>query len=284
MRQVHLRIFAIGLCLAGFAGQVVAQSPGNKPWTVLQAGLADKGDNRVVAVRVLGLLEKNSKAAKIATAALSDNDADVRAAAASSLGQMHAKSSATKLEESVKAEQDPGVVMAEARALIAMGDDLGYAVYYAVLTGEKKSGEGLLDDQKKMLHDPKKMARFGFDQGIGYIPFASIGLGAIKVLTKDDSSPVRAAAARILGNDSDPKSAEALITASSDKSWVVQAAALDALSHRGDPSVIPQIEPRLDDDKPAVRLTAAAAIIHLHDVQTHRATSSTQRRGAAPTP
>jgi HEAT repeat protein len=279
MRQRHLRIFAVGVCLVSFAGLVLAQNPGDKPWTVLQAGLADKGDNRVVAVRVLGLLENNSKAAEIATTALSDGDADVRAAAASSLGQMHAKSAAPKLQESVKAEKDPGVVMAEARALIALGDPSGYAVYYAVLTGEKKSGEGLLDDQKKMLHDPKKMARFGFEQGIGYIPFASIGLGAIKVLTKDDSSPVRAAAARILGNDSDPKSGEALIAASSDKSWLVQAAALDALAHRGDPSVIPQIESELEDDKPAVRLTAAAAIVHLQDVQAI-ALANKQRPGA----
>ena len=271
MRQRHLRIFAVGVCLAGFVGQVLAQSSADKPWTTLEAGLAKKGDTRVVAVRVLGLLERNSKAAKLATAALGDEDADVRAAAASSLGQMHAKSSAAKLQESVKAEKDPGVVMAEARALIALGDPLGYAVYYAVLTGEKKSGGGLLDEQKKMLHDPKKMARFGFEQGIGYIPFASIGLGAIKALTKDDSSPVRAAAARILGADSDPKSVEALIAASSDKSWLVQAAALDALSHRGDPSVVPQIESKLDDDKPAVRLTAAAAIIHLQDIQVHAA-------------
>jgi len=269
MRQRHLRIFAVGVCLAGFVGQVLAQSSADKPWTTLEAGLAKKGDTRVVAVRVLGLLERNSKAAKLATAALGDEDADVRAAAASSLGQMHAKSSAAKLQESVKAEKDPGVVMAEARALIALGDPLGYAVYYAVLTGEKKSGGGLLDEQKKMLHDPKKMARFGFEQGIGYIPFASIGLGAIKVLTKDDSSPVRAAAARILANDSDPKSGEALIEASSDKSSLVQAAALDALSHRGDPGVIPQIESKLDDDKPEVRLTAAAAIVHLLDTKAH---------------
>jgi len=271
MRQRRLWIFAVGMCLVSFAGQVLAQSSADKSWTVLQAGLAEKGDNRVIAVRVLELLENNSKAVELATAALDDDDADVRAAAASSLGQIHAKSAVPKLQESVKVEKDPGVVMAEARALIALGEPSGYAVYYAVLTGEKKSGEGLLDDQKKMLHDPKKMARFGFEQGVGYIPFASIGVGAIKALTKDDSSPVRAAAARILGDDSDPKSREALIAASSDKSWLVRAAALDALSHSGDPSIIPQIESKLDDDKPAVRLTAAAAIVHLQDVQLHAA-------------
>ena len=42
---------------------------------------------------------------------------------------------------------------------------------------------------------------------------------------------------------------------------------MDALSHRGDPGVIPKIESKLDDEKDAVRYTAAAAIIHLQDVQ-----------------
>ena len=90
--------------------------------------------------------------------------------------------------------------MAGARSLIALGHPTGYAVYYAVLTGEKKSGGALLDEQKKMLKDPKKMAEFGFEQGIGYIPFAGIGLGAFKTVTKDDASPMRAAAAKILAN------------------------------------------------------------------------------------
>jgi HEAT repeat protein len=267
MRQRYLCIFGIIACLALSAERLYAQSTAEKAWPTLQAGLAEKGDDRVVAVRVLGLLENNPKAAEIATAALGDEKPAVRAAAASALGQMQAKSALPKLKESVMAEKEPGVVMAEARCLIALGDPLGYAVYYAVLTGEKKSGGGLLDEQKKMLHDPKKMAQFGFEQGIGFIPFASIGVGAIKALTKDDSSPVRAAAARILANDSDPKSGEALIEASSDKSWIVRAAALDALSHRDDPGVIPKIESKLDDDKDAVRYTAAAAIIHLQDVR-----------------
>jgi len=267
MRQRYLWIFAVTVCLVIIAGQVLAQTSGDKPWTTLQAGLADKGDNHVIAVRVLGLLDSNAKAVEIATTALGDDKSEVRAAAAAALGEMQAKSAVPKLVESVKAEKDAGVVIAEARALTELGDPLGYAVYYAVLTGERKSGAGLLDEQKKMLNDPKKMAQFGFEQGIGYIPFASIGVGAIKVLTKDDSSPVRAAAARILADDPDPKSREALIDASSDKNDLVRAAALDALSHRGDPSAIPAIESKLDDDKATVRLTAAAAIIHLQDVQ-----------------
>jgi len=39
--------------------------------------------------------------------------------------------------------------------------------------------------------------------------------------------------------------------------------ALDALSQRGDRSVLAKIEPRLEDEKEVVRYTAAATIIHL---------------------
>ena len=80
----------------------------------------------------------------------------------------------------MKSETDVGVVVAGARALIALGDLYRYNVYYAVLTGERKSGEALLEDQKKMLKDPKKMAQFGFKQGIGFIPFAGLGYGRSK--------------------------------------------------------------------------------------------------------
>ena len=82
-------------------------------------------------------------------------------------------------------------------------------VYYAVLTGETKTGKELMTEQKKMLNDPKKMAQFGFEQGIGFIPFAGLGYGAIKTFTKDDKSPVRAAAAIALASDPDPKSGKA---------------------------------------------------------------------------
>ena len=43
---------------------------------------------------------------------------------------------------------------------------------------------------------------------------------------------------------------------------------MDALSHRGDPSVIPKIESKLADDKEPVRYAAAGAIIHLDDIKT----------------
>jgi len=206
------------LCLLFVCISTSAQTASDKAWTVLQSGLSEKAvDARTAAVRVLGLIEKNSKAADLALAALADEKPEVRSAAADALGQMKAASAKPKLEELVKTDKEVSVVIASARSLIALGDPLGYAVYYAVLTGEKKSGGGLMDDQKKMLKDPKKMAQFGFEQGIGFIPFAGVGMGAFKALTKDDTSPVRAAAANILAKDSDPKSGEALVEASADK-------------------------------------------------------------------
>jgi HEAT repeat protein len=46
----------------------------------------------------------------------------------------------------------------------------------------------------------------------------------------------------------------------------VRVAALDALSHRGDPSVLPSIDPKMDDENDVVKYTAAAAVIHLNDI------------------
>ncbi len=268
MKATRGRMALVATCLLLAGVPAFAQDSAGKAWATLEAGLAEKGvGNRAAAVRVLGLLENNSKAAGYALKALKDEKPEVRAAAAESLGQMKAKSAAPTLVEVMKAEKDAAVVIAGARSLIAFGDPLGYAVYYAVLTGERKTGGELMEEQKKMLKDPKKMARFGFEQGIGFIPYVGIGFGVVKGVTKDDASPVRAAAAKILAKDPDAKSGEALVKASSDKSWMVRAAALDALSHRGDPGLLLQIEPKLKDENAAVRYTAAAAILHLRDVQ-----------------
>jgi HEAT repeat protein len=144
-------------------------------------------------------------------------------------------------------------------------------VYYAVLSGQRKSGDSLVDEQKKMLNDPKKMAQLGFEQGIGFIPFAGIGLSALGMLTKDDTSPVRAAAAKVLASDPDPKSGDALVDAAFDKSWVVRAAALNAIAERGDFTLGPRIEASMDDADEKVRYIAAAAVIHLQDVRTSKA-------------
>ena len=177
------------------------------------------------------------------------------------------------------------MALAAAHSLDLMHDNSAFEVYYAVLNGERKAGEGLVQSQTSLLHDPKKMAELGFEEGIGFVPFAGIGWGAIKVIRKDDASPVRAAAAKVLARDPDPATTKALIEATGDNSWIVQAAALEALAKRGDPSACGTVERYLTDEKAAIRFTAAAAVIHLSAIkQTPRRKRQNSRTQTTVTP
>lgn len=259
-----LALFALPVFRLHAQSSTQDRSPTVKAWQILDAGVVDSNvNNRAMAVQVLGLLPGNAKARMLAENALNDSKTDVRAAGATALGKMKAKAAAAKLRLLVKNEKEISVVLAAASALLAIGDPAAYEVYYAILTGERKSGAALLEQQRKMLSDPKKMAQFGFETGVGFIPFGGLGLSVFKSLNKDDSSPVRAAAAQVLIRDPDPRSGEALVQATSDKSWVVRAAALDALAQRGDRRLVPKIEPAMDDQRDAVRYTAAAAVVRL---------------------
>jgi HEAT repeat protein len=144
-----------------------------------------------------------------------------------------------------------------------LGDPAAFEVYYAVLAGEKKSGDTLLESQSKMIHDPKALAKIGFEQGIGFVPFGGASYAAFKMMTKDDVSPVRSAAASKLSKDPDPKSQRLLESAVSDKKWLVRAAAIDALAKRGNPASIGAVVPALDDGNDVVKFTACAAVIRL---------------------
>ena len=249
--------------VAATAIALTAQTPKQQAWTVLQAGAAEKGaDNRAAAIRALGIVRADPQVEEMALTALKDSDAGVRVAAATALGRMNARSAIPELKKALR-DKEPGVILAAASSLKLMHDDKAYDVYYAVLTGELKSGAGLLAEQKKMLNDPKKMAEFGFEQGIGFIPFAGMGYSVFKVLSKDDKSPVLAAAATALTYDPDPKSGTALVAAASNSSWIVRAAALEAIGRRGEESLVPAILDALNDSKAEVKYTAAAAVYRL---------------------
>jgi len=122
---------------------------------------------------------------------------------------------------------------------------VGYDTYYEVLTGERRASKGLIKEQLDTLKDKKKTAEMGFEEGIGFIPFAGIGYEIFKTVTKNDSSPVRAAA-------------------------------LEAIALREDPSLIPKISAALDDGKNVVRFTAAC-VAHLSGLpdKTDRSNAST---------
>jgi len=268
--MVCLRFITCVLLVCSGAGFSFAQestdieSPRHKAWDMLlTACFSQRASERANGIRALGLIRENGQARLLAEHALSDPNVEVRRAAATALGQMHAIQSVPKLQGALSDEKIP-VVMAAAQSLRELKDDKSaYAIYYDLLTGERKAGDGLIARQLATLKDPKQLAQIGISEGAGFIPFAGIGWDAYRAMKKKDPNPVRAVAAIMLAHDPDPASATALMKATKDKDWIVRAAALEAIAQRGDPSLLPKLVPRFCDSHPKVRYSAAAAVIRL---------------------
>jgi HEAT repeat protein len=275
---------AVLLCvLCALVMPSFAEDPRDQAWTVLKSGLTNSNvEKRARAVGDLGLLLGDPRAMDAALAALKDEKPEVRSAAAQALGDMGAKKTTPQLTEIALNDTDPSVILSAAHALIQLGDEQGYNAFYAVLTGERKSGQSLMEQQKKMLNDPKKLAGLGFQTGLGFVPFGGMGLSAYKMFTRDDVSPVLAAAALTLAKDPDPKSGEALANAAlGQKKWLVRAACYGAIARRGDPSLKGAAVSGLQDEQDEVQYAAAAAVIRLSDVESGRHQKAKPARGGA---
>ncbi len=211
---------------------------------------------------------------RLSSSALTDDKPKVRAAACEALGELRAASAIPKLRLALD-DKDLSVVLAAAQALHKLKDPAGDGAYYSILTGERKGTKGLVAGQLDTLKDPKKMALLGFEEGINFVPFAGIGYSAFKAIHTDDSSKVRAVAARMVAHDPDVLTQNALVQAAvTDKSTLVRAAALASLSERGNPAVIAGIADAMADGNDAVKYTAAAVVLHLNDLA--------ERKGKAP--
>jgi len=255
------------------AACIYAQTPVDKAWTILSEAAQDKSyEKRGKAIQSLGVIHGNARARAMAETALSDEREEVRSTAADVLAIMGAKESVPKLKAAVR-DKASSVVFAAANALAVLGDPAAYEVYYAVLTGQKKSGDSLVESQMKMLKDPKALGRVGLEVGVGFIPFGGISYKVLKMTMADNVSPVRAAAAGRLVNDPDPKTRQALEDRTKDEKWLVRAAVVGALARRKDPSALKVITPLIEDENEVVRFNAAAAVIQL---------SSPAPRGAGP--
>jgi len=232
-------------------------------WSVLNYGVADTNSGRrAQAVRALGLLKGNRHAAELAEKALGDSNTDVRAEAAITLGRLHVASAIPKLRRALD-DQQIKVVVSAADALYEFKDPPAFDVFYAMLTGERKSTQSLLQSQMAVLRDPKAVEKLAFETGIGFVPFGSMGYEAWKLLTRNDSSVVKAAAALKLADDPDPKSGQALVDACDDDNWQIRAAAAEAIAKRGDLTLLHALTPMLHDSTDAVRYQSAASLIFL---------------------
>jgi len=235
-----------------------------KAWAVLHRGLkSDKVLHRLLSVRSLSLMRHDPKAVEFAEQALDDRDRHVRAAAAETLGQLQSQSSVPKLRGALH-DREILVVLAAAHSLYLLKDPSAFPVYYAILMGDRKGSEGLVESQLDRLHDPRQLMQMGFEEGIGFVPYGGMGYEAYRQIRGHDPSAVRAVAARSLARDPDPVSEDALMqVALSDNSEPVRLAALDALAERDDRRPIERLVRNLSETRLAVRYRTAAVILHL---------------------
>jgi len=235
-----------------------------KAWAVLHRGLkSDKVLHRLLSVRSLSLMRQDPKAVEFAEQALDDRDRHVRAAAAETLGQLQSQSSVPKLRGALH-DREILVVLAAAHSLYLLKDPSAFPVYYAILMGDRKGSEGLVESQLDRLHDPRQLMQMGFEEGIGFVPYGGMGYEAYRPIRGHDPSAVRAVAARSLARDPDSVSEDALMqVALSDNSEPVRLAALDALAERDDRRPIERLVKNLSETRLAVRYRTAAVILHL---------------------
>ncbi len=164
-RNTALRICARpALALWCSAGVIFAQDSTDRAWTVVSEGLRHEStEHRAAAVHALGLLPDNARAREAADNALADEEEEVRASAATALGEMGAEESIPNLKAAL-GDEEAVVVFAATNALYKLGDPIAFEVFYGVLMGERKTGEGLLESQLEMLSDRRALARLGFEQ------------------------------------------------------------------------------------------------------------------------
>ena len=94
---------------------------------------------------------------------------------------MHAVHAIPDLEKALD-DVEPTVVLAAANSLMTLKDsNSAYDIYYGVLTGGMRTNRGFVQEQLKTLHDSKKLAELGFQEGIGFVPFGGVSYGVVKI-------------------------------------------------------------------------------------------------------
>lgn len=232
-------------------------------WNILEKGLRSHDTKeRINAVRALGQLLGNSRAIELAEECIKDKKPDVRAAAALVLGQLNSVRSIPLLKNALK-DKSIQVDFAASNALLSLGDSSGYAIFYQVLIGRCKTGEGPVEEQKRLVKDPQAMTLMMLGIAAGFVPYAGYGWAAFQVMSKDYAGPVRAEAAHKLAKDPNAQTEAALIQAGSDRSWKVRVAALEVLAQKDDPRLADILASHFADKNQTVRCAAAAGFIRL---------------------
>jgi HEAT repeat protein len=232
-------------------------------WNMLVEGAHGSNmDKRANAIQALGLDSEDPAAVQLAEDALGDKEAYVRAAAAKALGPLGSAESVPKLQN-LLTDKDISVALAVGHALVQLKSNSGYDIYYSLVVGVRKGRTSPITEEINQMKTPSRAVRFAFDQGVGFLPYGGYGMEALHAWKERSTAPTRAAAARELAGDPDPRSGQALAKAVSDKDWSVRAAAIEAIAKRGDPALLVDIVPAMSDRKDVVRYSAAAGVLRL---------------------
>src|SRR5215467_3018614 len=290
MEKLLIGLMVIALagvsCLAlGQSGQTTTQpSAGETARDILKKGMADSNPERRKLVAVaMSLSGPDTDATPLLITAVQDKDVQVSVAACASLGEMKEKKAVPVLQQALDGDI-PEVGFAAARALLQMDDPAGEEAVLQVLAKQKKTSSGLITREKReathMLNDHPGLLKYAAREGIGFAPIPGLGIGMASAHELMGSSGVsgRAMAALLLAKQKDQESLDALRDALADSDWSVRSAAVHSLALRDSGEALDDIAPLLDDNKPAVRVRAAAAYLRLE-----RVNSRPRRRDAART-
>jgi HEAT repeat protein len=249
----------------------------NKCHDLLRQALENKNpDTRKQAVVALSLAATNEPDSLRLVAMLQDKDVQVREAAVASLAEVKTESAREALRLALK-DDVPEVSFSAAKALWAMHDPAGEQALLAVLGRQTKTSSNYISQQKRdalrMMHTPRVLFLFAVRQGMGFVPLPGFGQGvsSMTALLTDPSVSGRATAALLLGKDKSAATLDALKDALLDQDWSVRAAAVHSLALRDDPSLKPELESSLNDNKEPVRLRAAAGVLRLSAIEEQRA-------------
>ncbi len=106
----------------------------------------------------------------------------------------------------------------------------GMSFIATCLLERRKSGEGPVAEEGRLVKDPKALSLMMLGVAAGFAPYAGYAWTGFKVLSKDYTGPVRVEAAQKLATERDPETELTLVKAASNRSWKVRVAALYALA------------------------------------------------------
>jgi HEAT repeat protein len=272
-RSPGVAALALSIVVAAAHGQQTSLLPPSidRAWSMLASSAApDKSQNdRIQALAALGTMGADPRAEHIIGDAIVGKEMDVRTAAILAADKSKNPQLITRLRAALD-DPDPQVAYAAATTLWKMHDSSGEDLLLAVVAGDTHDKLGMIKTEKhkaaKDLHSPSALAKIGIDQGAGFFlgPFG-FGVKAIEFVHKNGGDPGRAAAVDMLAEEHTETVHEALVYALTDKDFAVRAAAAKALGDWPGDATAEKLRPLFDDDKLAVRLTAAASYIRVFE-------------------